>query len=49
MSGDKQYYRKYNDRTHNSGKYHKKDGTNTRAKLKQELQKGDYNGIATED
>tara|TARA_R110002074_G_scaffold299058_1_gene470549 strand:+ start:1769 stop:1918 length:150 start_codon:yes stop_codon:yes gene_type:complete len=49
MSGDGQYYRKYNDRTQNSGKYHKKDGTNTRAKLKQELQKGVYNGITTED
>ena len=29
-------YRKYNDRSHNSSTYHKKDGTNIRAKLKKE-------------
>ena len=29
-------YRKYNDRSGNSSTYHKKDGTNTRAKLKEE-------------
>lgn len=29
-------YRKYNDRTHNSSKYHKLDGTPVRHKLKQE-------------
>lgn len=29
-------YRKYNDRSQNSSKYHKKDSTNTRAILKKE-------------
>lgn len=29
-------YRKYNDRTKNSSKYHKKDGTSIRSKLKKE-------------
>ncbi len=29
-------YRKYNDRTLSSSTYHKKDGTNIRAKLKKE-------------
>ena len=29
-------YRKYNDRSHNSSKYHKLDGTPVRHKLKQE-------------
>lgn len=33
------HYRKLNDRTRNSSTYHKKDGTNVRAKLKAELQK----------
>ena len=32
-------YRKHNDRTRNSSKYHKKDGTNIRAKLKAEVTK----------
>jgi len=32
-------YRKLNDRTLNSSKYHKKDGTNVRAKLKSDLVK----------
>lgn len=32
-------YRKWNDRTLNSSKYHKKDGTEIRAKLKSELRK----------
>ena len=31
-------YRKINDHTHNSSTYHKKDGTNVRAKMKQQLQ-----------
>ena len=30
----KAHYRKYNDRSNNSSKYHKKDMTNCRAKLK---------------
>jgi hypothetical protein len=30
----KAWYRKMNDRTHNSSTYHKKDGTAVRAKLK---------------
>ena len=30
----KSWYRKYNDRQQNSSTYHKKDGTNIRAKLK---------------
>jgi hypothetical protein len=33
---DKAYYRKYNDRTHNSSTYHKKDGTPIKAILKWE-------------
>jgi hypothetical protein len=32
-------YRKMNDRSQNSSKYHKKDGTAVRAKLKAELVK----------
>jgi len=32
-------YRKWNDRTHNSSTYHKKDGTKVRAILKSELKK----------
>ncbi len=32
-------YRKWNDRQMNSSTYHKKDGTNIRAKLKEELMK----------
>lgn len=32
-------YRKYNDRTHNSSTYHKKDGTPVRTLLKREAQK----------
>lgn len=35
----KALYRKLNDRSKSSSKYHKKDGTNTRAKLKEELRK----------
>jgi hypothetical protein len=31
-------YRKYNDRTHNSSTYHKKDGTPIRHKLKKEAE-----------
>ncbi len=31
-------YRKYNDRSHNSSTYHKKDGTPVRNKLKQEAE-----------
>jgi hypothetical protein len=31
-------YRKYNDRSHNSSTYHKKDGTPVRNKLKQETE-----------
>lgn len=31
---EKALYRKLNDGSHNSSKYHKKDGTNVRAKLK---------------
>jgi hypothetical protein len=31
-------YRKINDHTHNSSTYHKKDGTNVRAKMKEQLQ-----------
>jgi len=30
------HYRKYNDGSHNSSKYHKKDGTPVRAILKRE-------------
>lgn len=32
-------YRKYNDRSHNSSTYHKKDGTNIRSILKREAKK----------
>lgn len=32
-------YRKYNDKSHNSSTYHKKDGTNIRGKLKEETRK----------
>jgi len=32
-------YRKHNDHTENSSKYHKKDGTNTRAILKRDTEK----------
>jgi len=32
-------YRKYNDRTHNSSKYHKKDGTPIRHILNEEARK----------
>jgi hypothetical protein len=32
-------YRKYNDRSHNSSTYHKKDGTPMRSKLHQEAEK----------
>jgi len=32
-------YRKMNDKTQNSSTYHKKDGTNVRAKLKDQLVK----------
>lgn len=32
-------YRKYNDRSQNSSTYHKKDGTNTRAILKEDARK----------
>lgn len=35
MNDMKAWYRKYNDRQLNSSTYHKKDGTNIRAKLKQ--------------
>lgn len=35
----KAHYRKLNDRTLNSSTYHKKDGTNIRAKLKEELRR----------
>jgi hypothetical protein len=33
----KALYRKLNDRSHNSSTYHKKDGTNVRAKYKASL------------
>jgi hypothetical protein len=36
---NKAHYRKLNDHTCNSSKYHKKDGTNIRAKLKEETKK----------
>jgi len=32
-------YRKYNDRSRNCSKYHKKDTTDVRAKLKEEARK----------
>lgn len=35
----KALYRKHNDRQMNSSTYHKKDGTNIRAKLKVQLKK----------
>jgi len=35
----KALYRKYNDRQMNYSTYHKKDGTNVRAKLKELLKK----------
>ena len=35
----KALYRKYNDRTHSSSTYHKKDGTSVRAIFKEELRK----------
>ncbi len=37
-------YRKINDRSLNSSTYHKKDGTNVRAKLKQQLRR-DVNSL----
>lgn len=37
-------YRKMNDHSHNSSKYHKKDGTPVRAILKQDLKKQLKNG-----
>ena len=36
----KAWYRKMNDRTHSSSTYHKKDGTNVRAKFKAMLIRG---------
>jgi len=36
---EKALYRKFNDGSHSSSTYHKKDGTRVRAKLKAELQK----------
>ena len=33
------HYRKYNDHSHNSSTYHKKDGTPVRAILKRETKK----------
>lgn len=36
---DKAYYRKYNDRSHCSSTYHKKDGTPIRHILKEETRK----------
>lgn len=35
---DKAYYRKYNDRSHSSSTYHKKDGTPIRSILKAEAE-----------
>lgn len=35
----KALYRKFNDHSHSSSTYHKKDGTNVRAILKSQLQK----------
>jgi hypothetical protein len=32
-------YRKFNDKSNNSSKYHKKDGTAIRTKIKNSLQK----------
>lgn len=45
----KAYYRKYNDRSQNSSTYHKKDGTNIRSILKNDLQMElyFYNSIST--
>lgn len=39
-------YRKHNDHSHNSSKYHKKDGTNVRAILKQKLRKDIEEGLS---
>jgi hypothetical protein len=36
---NKASYRKINDRSRNSSTYHKKDGTNVRAKLKAKLRR----------
>ena len=36
---NKASYRKLNDNSHSSSTYHKKDGTNVRAILKQDTQK----------
>jgi len=36
---NKASYRKLNDHSHSSSTYHKKDGTNVRAILKQDTQK----------
>lgn len=36
----KAWYRKMNDGSHSSSTYHKKDGTNVRAKLKHYLKRG---------
>ncbi len=36
----KAWYRKFNDGSHSSSTYHKKDGTNVRAKLKSYLARG---------
>jgi hypothetical protein len=38
MTNEKANYRKINDHTHNSSTYHKKDSTNVRAKMKEQLQ-----------
>lgn len=38
------HYRKINDKSKNSSKYHKKDGTNVRAKLKRLLDIVDVSG-----
>jgi len=40
-------YRKYNDRSQNSSKYHKKDGTPIRAKLKEEMKKEVLEGVCS--
>lgn len=37
ISMEKASYRKHNDHSQNSSKYHKKDGTAVRAQLKREL------------
>ena len=43
-------YRKYNDRSHNSSTYHKKDSTNIRVKIKIDTKKAiaDYFANKTE-